>query len=250
MFFIHKLWEGLRKPAPLQDFDDYDDYWKIRDEGNDLPPLMPRYCIIAELIPDGSTVLDIGCGSGAFLNYLSSKKNRCVLLGADISANATNRLAKSGISAKKLDPLIPLNLQFDTQFDYVVMMEVIEHIHDAEAVTRQAAKLTRNKLYITVPNVGFILHRIRLGLFGRFPVTNIRCHMKEHIRFWTVTDFKDWANYLGLTILRVIPQISDSEPALIRLLAKYNPDLFSKAVIYEIQPEMALSKNSEGLIKN
>lgn len=236
MNVFNRWYQCFIQPAPLDEFVNYDEYWLKRLDSNDLPRLMPRYHIIADRIPDGSSVLDIGCGSGDFIQHLISTKPKCNVVGVDISDAAISRLVKMGIQAKTINPEIPLDKQFDQIFDYVVMMEVIEHIHDAETITRQASLLARKRIFITLPNVGFIMHRIRLGLFGRFPVTNIRCHMKEHIRFWTVIDFTEWSERLNLALFDVIPQVGSDESLLIRTLAKNVPSLFSKSVIYELIP--------------
>lgn len=229
-------YQSLTAPSPLDEFDSYDDYWTKRTASGDLPPLMPRYQLIAAEIPDGSTVLDIGCGDGSFLRYLQSTKPHCRTVGADISSIMINKLTTQGFEGKLISSDRPLQEQFDEYFDYVVMMEVIEHVHDAEGLTRQAARLARKRLYISIPNVGFVLHRLRLALCGRFPVTNVRCHMKEHIRFWTVKDFSEWIHHLGFTLIAVSPQVGSNEPWLIRLLAKTWPALMSKSVIYEVDP--------------
>lgn len=233
---IRRWYQEMIRPAPLDNFDDYDDYWHKRKVKNILPPLMPRYQIIADRIPDGTSVLDIGCGDGSFLRHLHSIKPSCELFGADISKNAIGCLQEWGFKGQLITAEQSLIEQFDKKFDYVVMMEVIEHVHDAEGLVLQAAKITRQRLFITVPNVGFIMYRLRLGFFGRFPVTSICCHIKEHIRFWTVQDFIEWIERLGLKLRGIKPQVSREEPWIARTLAYKNPGLFSKSVIYEIEP--------------
>lgn len=114
------------------------------------------------------------------------------------------------------------------------MMEVIEHVHEAEMLTLQAASLARTRLFLTLPNAGFFRHRIRLGVFGRFPITSIHCHMKEHIRFWTVVDFKEWCAHLRLKLHSVSPQLGASNSRLANWLAARYPNLFALLVIYEI----------------
>lgn len=249
MNYIRKIIRALNGSAPLNNFNDYDEYWQMRTNNQTLPAILPRYKIISNIIPNGASVLDIGCGNGSFLKYLISIKPDCHVTGVDISADVVKRLIEQGIPAKEVMQTVPLNEQFDQSFDYVVMMEVIEHIHDAEAITRQAALLAKQRLFITVPNVGFILHRLRLALFGRFPVTNICCHMKEHIRFWTVTDFSEWAHALRLNLVRTIPQVSKNEHLIVRYLAYKYPSLFAKAVIYELVPDNGASVKNYSDVK-
>jgi methionine biosynthesis protein MetW len=240
---LRRYYRELTRPAPLNNFEDYDAYWERRLYNLDLPPVLPRHQIIADQIPNGSSVLDIGCGDGAFLRYLRDAKPDCRIVGADVSETAVAHVGSQGFEVIHIGNGRPLNQIVGEQFDFVVLMEVIEHVHDAETLARQAASLARKRLFFTLPNVGFILHRVRLGLFGRFPVTSIIYHMREHIRFWTVKDFSEWLDSLNLTLRRTYPQVSRSENYLVRMLATRWPGLFSAQVIYEVAPtELAINK--------
>jgi len=58
---LKKFFHYLLKEMPLNDFKDYDDYWKKR--GFNAPALQ-RAKIISKYIPPFSKILDIGCGGG------------------------------------------------------------------------------------------------------------------------------------------------------------------------------------------
>jgi trans-aconitate methyltransferase len=70
------------EPLPLNDFDDYDKYWVER--GGE-PIIHPRWRISVDFIPDGASVLDVGCGEGGFLDYLRERRPACTISGTDIS---------------------------------------------------------------------------------------------------------------------------------------------------------------------
>lgn len=232
---LSRYYRELAGPAPLAEFNDYNDYWLRREEGNTRPPVMHRYRVIASRIPDGATVLDIGCGDGAFLKYLKSVKPNCKLMGADLSEAGIRYLQEAGIEGHVIRPGTSLPQQISRTFDYVVMMEVIEHVHDAEGFVRDALGFSPTRVFITIPNVGFLLHRLRLALFGRFPVTTIVCHMKEHIRFWTVKDFVQWAGLLGLRVIRYDGQLTRPD-IWVRWMVLLMPALFAAQMIYELEP--------------
>src|SRR4051812_16839480 len=76
---------GLNKlvsPAPMKDFQDFDEYWTRRSKF-DSP--MNRWIAAADVIEDGASVLDVGCGRGEFLHYLRSRRPNAHLVGADFS---------------------------------------------------------------------------------------------------------------------------------------------------------------------
>jgi methionine biosynthesis protein MetW len=183
--YLRRLYRRLNGPAPLNDYPDYDEYWERRHASGKNPGLLHRYRAVAALLPAGASVLDVGCGDGSFGLYLRESRPDCRYSGVDISAAAIAILRDRGLEGSVIDPAKRLREQVAAAFDVVAAMEVIEHVHDAEDLMRDISDLAIRDVVITIPNSGFILHRIRLAVFGRFPVTTIVFHMKEHIRFWT-----------------------------------------------------------------
>lgn len=234
MATLRRFIRNLTRPAPLEEFPDYDAYWQLRHEQDGRQVFRYRYEYVAGIIPPGASVLDLGCGDGALLRELRERNPTGRIVGADVSDGVVQALKRDGFDVRLLATSGTLEEQFGERFDYVVMMEVVEHVVDCEEITRQAAKVARSRLIITTPNVGFLTHRLRLGLFGRFPITSVCHHMKEHVRFWTVTDFKEWAGSLGLRICRITPQVSPAESRIASFLGRVWPNMFAKQVIYEI----------------
>jgi methionine biosynthesis protein MetW len=217
----------LTRPAPLQDFDSYDDYWRQRETGHRLSASLPRYPRVSAMIPQGHRVLDFGCGHGEFLQYLKQHRPDLRVTAADISSHAIEALRKAGIDAVLLDPNAPVDAGLSPAFDTILALAVIEHIADCEKTGRDLMRLVPKQLIFTIPNVGFITNRFRL-LLGRFPITLVFYHMKEHIRFWTATDFKQWAQYMQLRVVEIQPE----NP---RLLSRVSPSLFSRALIFRCE---------------
>ena len=211
------------QPLPLNDFDGYDQYWAARSE----EVVLPRWELAAAKIPDGASVLDVGCGSGGFLRYLHGRRPSACLRGTDISPGAVEVARSSGFDAFVADlTREPL----DRKYDYITAFEVIEHIQEAERFLCTLRDATRHQLIVSLPNFGFIDHRIRLAVFGRFPNTSLKFHVKEHIRHWTVRDFTEWVEHFGLRVVSLEGQYGpDWGPW------RTHPGLFSPQVVYTLE---------------
>lgn len=210
----------------MQNYSEYDEYW---DRRGAVPRFLYRWEIGARRIEDGATVLDVGCGSGNFLQHLHTVKPNTASRGVDISTSAVELTRAAGFEAQVHDVSTD---DIDGVFDYVTCFDVIEHIADAEAVLHRLMAATRRELIISVPNVGFIVNRARLLLFGRSPLTNCVFHIKEHLRFWGVRDFREWVAAQGYQVVYYEAQYGPWR------LWRWWPSMFGKGIVYVVaRPE-------------
>lgn len=204
---------------------DYDTYWRQRSAGG----LQPRFEIIARAIQTGDRVLDVGCGDGAMLEYL---ERVCQVkgVGLDISAHAVARAQARGVDARA-ESLAAFVESAPELFDHVVMSEVVEHVSDAERFVLDGWRLTRGTLWVTFPNIGYFPHRLRL-MTGRFPVQWV-VFPGEHLRFWTLPDFRDWID--GLCLPR--PTFTASNGLTVFGIHRVWPNLFANQIVVRIDRE-------------
>ena len=233
---IKKVVYELSRPMLVKnDFKDYDDYWEER--GFHAPSLC-RAKIISKYIEPGSSVLDIGCGDGTIMEYLEKNNSPREVVGIDISSRAVSYIKGRGMNAYQVDVMsenFPTFL-FGRKFDYIIITEVLEHIQDPEKVILSIREHVERNVFISIPNSGFILHRIRL-LFGKFPLVAIKKHVKEHIRFWTLQDFVFWSGYYGYVVDSVV--VSDgSSIKLLAFLQKLFPSLFAQQILFKISKKI------------
>jgi methionine biosynthesis protein MetW len=214
------------EPLPLHDFAEYDGYWEGRGLGE--PNVHRRWRIAAAKVPDGATLLDVGCGTGGFLTFLREQKPNAVLAGTDISDAAVAQARAKGHHVFRAD--LTQEPLADT-YDYITCFEVIEHIHEAEQVLVAMRDAVSKQLIMSLPNFGYFEHRIRLGLFGRFPNTTLMLHAKEHIRHWTVQDFIHWTGHFGLVVVDIQGQRAMMPGAPWRRF----PRLFASQLVYTLE---------------
>jgi ubiquinone/menaquinone biosynthesis C-methylase UbiE len=94
----------------------------------------------------GTSILDLGCGFGAYSTALIDEGRKCV--GCDINFEylqaADNRLPVVNVDT---------SLPFDNQsFDSVLIFEVLEHVANVENVLAEAFRVARKNVLVTVPN--------------------------------------------------------------------------------------------------
>lgn len=114
-----------------------------------------------------SSVLDIGCGDGEMLMDLSKRHAQLRAVGLDISPVAIERAKASGLDCRVAD--ITKFLPFEGQsFDAVLLMDVLEHLFEPEDVLREAVRVAKKAVYISVPNFVSLPARIQV-ILGKFP---------------------------------------------------------------------------------
>jgi 2-polyprenyl-3-methyl-5-hydroxy-6-metoxy-1,4-benzoquinol methylase len=103
-------------------------------------------------------LLDIGCGSGSFLN--SARSHSFIPHGMDMSAKAVEIVQKQyGIAAKQGG--IGQNVWEGNRFNFVTMFHVLEHLPDPRLALKFAAGLLEpgGTLILQVPNISSLQAR-------------------------------------------------------------------------------------------
>ena len=95
----------------------------------------------------GATILDLGCGFAAYSGELQKYGLRC--FGCDINLDYLRKAKASGVPVTNVDSALPFP---DRSFDTVMIFEVLEHVADVNKVLREAFRVARKNVLITVPN--------------------------------------------------------------------------------------------------
>jgi SAM-dependent methyltransferase len=108
--------------------------------------------VIAEHRP--KTVLDFGCGSGAFVTFpLAQAFPEITFSGVDSDVTSVE-FARSQPSLPNLSFMLPRDLEGHAPFELVIASEVIEHVDEpGEFLSFLKSKLTKGgKIVLTLPN--------------------------------------------------------------------------------------------------
>jgi methionine biosynthesis protein MetW len=164
---------------------------------------MQRYDfeLISRWIPEGSRVLDLGCGDGVLLAGLAATK---ATLGYGIEIDGANVLAsvKNGVNVVQTDIESGLASFEDGSFDFVILSQTLQAMRNAESVINEMLRVGREGI-VTFPNFGYWRHRLDI-LQGHMPVSRslpYSWYDTPNIHLCTVKDFEDLCEEVGAEIL-------------------------------------------------
>lgn len=157
--------------------------------------------LIAQLVPPGSRVLDLGCGDGALLDILR-RERRCHGFGIEIDDAMVAACVRRDVKVLQLNLEDGLALFEDRSFDVVLQLETLQHLRNTERMLRETARVGRIGI-VTFPNFAHWPNRVRVAS-GRMPVTKAlpyEWYDTPNIRVGTHADFEVLARKNGLRIL-------------------------------------------------
>lgn len=108
---------------------DFETYALHKQMTGPIPPFRSR--LMDRYVGKDAKVLDVGCGDGIYLEYMSRLTVREALCGTEASQIRTDRVRARGFNCHKVDSCL---LPFDAgTFDVVTLFEVIEHLKPEDA---------------------------------------------------------------------------------------------------------------------
>jgi methionine biosynthesis protein MetW len=156
--------------------------------------------VIADLVPAGSRVLDLGCGTGELLAHLRDHKG-CTGYGIELDDANVLACVQRGIDVIQLNLEDGLALFDDHSFDVVLQLDTLQHLRQTENMLRETARVGRIGI-ISFPNFAHWANRLHV-LQGHMPITRAlpyQWYDTPNIRVGTYVDFEQLAARCGLAV--------------------------------------------------
>ncbi len=157
--------------------------------------------VIAELIDSGTRVLDIGCGDGELLQYLTNERD-VDGRGLEISQARVRECVSRGLSVIQGDADDDLRHYPDQAFDFVVLTLTLQATRRPHEVVSELVRIGKRAI-VTFPNFAYWRVRWELMLHGRMPVTETlkdNWYETPNIHLCTIRDFEKLCRNFSLTI--------------------------------------------------
>lgn len=148
----------------------------------------------------GSSLIDIGCGNGNFLKYLRAINPKLSLTGVDITPNEPFE----GITFLQGDALL---MEFDRQYDIVVTLAVIEHLHNVRKFVHRLHTLCSTSGFVIImtlndQSVLYGVARLLYALGYRSPC--MRLYEKHHLNHFNLSSLRRLVETSGLRVVKTV----------------------------------------------
>jgi len=232
---------GMRENGELDPF---------RYDGHlDAPQGVAR--MLADLVPVGARVLDVGCGTGSVSRIIAGTRNAKII---GIEPNSRRAAAARALGLEVYEErFTPAVLQLLEPFDVILFADVLEHVADPGSFLQFARRglLPGGRVVASVPNVAHWSVRLDL-LRGRFDYQPVGIRDATHLRWFTADTVRSLFETNGLRVIslqhtagvmsqdyyrrpwRWIPRVV--RDSIVRALARRLPLLFGYQHIIHVIP--------------
>jgi methionine biosynthesis protein MetW len=197
-------------------------------DSHELAAVRPDFAAIAAWIPEGASVLDLGCGDGSLLRFLRDTRK---VRGYGVEISDANIVACINNNVNVIQGDLDAGLaDFESDaFDFVVLSQTLQTIRHTEPLIQEMLRVGREGI-VSFPNFGYWHSRFNV-LKGNMPVSEVlpyEWHNTPNVHLCTIEDFEHFCNKyrVAVTARRVM-----SGKREISLL----PNLLGSTAVYRLQ---------------
>jgi len=159
------------------------------------------YDIVTELVSEGSSVLDLGCGDGSLLALLHEKKN-IKGYGVEISEEGLSQCLEKGLYCYQADIDEGLTDYRDNSFDFVILNQTLQSTKRPGFIINEILRIGK-KAIVSFPNFAYYPVRRQLSWRGSMPKSNsipYEWYDTPNIHMVTIKDFEKYCRSNGYSI--------------------------------------------------
>jgi len=193
-----------------------------------------EFKVIADLLPNGTRVLDVGCGDGSLMNLLAKEKN-IEVRGLELGKQNVRECIYKGLPVIQGNAETELYQFPDQSFDYVVLSQTLQAFNKPDKVLKELLRIGKSVI-VSIPNFGYWKVRTSLLFFGKMPMTKTlpySWYNTPNLHMCTIKDLFNYCDKKNIKIQKVIGVNEDK----ISLIKKNNLEMknfFSKLGIFLI----------------
>ena len=193
-----------------------------------------EFKVIADLLPNNTRVLDVGCGDGSLMSLLNEEK-QIEVRGLELNQENVQECIHKGLPVIQGNAETELHQFPDKSFDYVVLSQTLQAFYEPEKVLRNLLRIGKS-VVISIPNFGFWKVRIKLLFFGEMPVTKTlpnTWYNTPNLHMCTIKDLFNFCDEKKINIKKVVG-VNENKTSIIKKSNLEIKNLFSKVGIFLI----------------
>ena len=190
--------------------------------------------IIADLLPNNSRVLDVGCGDGTLMKFLAKEKGIDVR-GLELEEENVEVCISKGLSVIEGDAETELGQFPDKSFDYVILSQTLQAFYSPVSVLEHLLRIGKSSI-VSIPNFGYWKVRTNLLFFGRMPETKslpYKWFNTPNLHMCTIKDFYELCKSKGISMKKIVG-INNNKTSVIHNSNIRLKNLFSEVGIFLI----------------
>lgn len=158
------------------------------------------FAVIARWIPQQERVLDLGCGDGNLLRYLSETK-QVQGYGVEIDHDSVLQCIRNGVNVIQMDIEGGLSGFEDQSFNHVIISQALQAMHATERILNEMLRVA-GEAVVSFPNFAYRANREAIAA-GHMPVSEdlpYEWYETPNVRFFTIADFEALCDKLEIEI--------------------------------------------------
>jgi methionine biosynthesis protein MetW len=218
---------------------------KIRlDDAGTVVHLTPVHQTIIDLIPEGTRVMDLGCGEGDLMLALKVKK-KVRAEGIELSEACIQACVAKGLFNVHHGDLDEGLADYpDKSVDFVILTNTIQVLQRPMFLIREMVRVGK-RCIVSFPNFAHWSVRWQLFVRGRMPKTDhlpYEWYETQNIHLTTIDDFREFCRKAGLHVLQEVPLRTSRSGQ--HTGVRFLPNLLADSAIFVLEEGAAPRANS------